>query len=163
MPLWYHLYRRQYGWPPPLFMLDIQRGPDNESLCKVWWRFYCRLFFKQTFNFRLQICKFSTTLAPPIWTGWLVTPLFYFGFPKGILQVYIYILYAKFHGIFIVGYILNEFKYILRFRCHCQLVEYPTMHIKHLICKRPTSTLSYKNKNWKNAPAGYGLKWWYLI
>ena len=27
----------------------------------------------------------------------------------------------------LVGCILNEFEYILGFRCHCQLVEYPTM------------------------------------
>ena len=30
-----------------------------------------------------------------------------------------------------MGLILNEFKYIINFRCHCQLVDYPAMP---LIC-----------------------------
>ena len=37
------------------------------------------------------------------------------------------IAYAKFHEILMVGYILNEFKWISSFRCHCHLVEYPNM------------------------------------
>ena len=48
-------------------------------------------------------------------------PLFYFWIFKSFLTR---IPYAKFHGILIVGYILNESKWILSFRCHCQLVEH---------------------------------------
>ena len=92
--------------PPPLFILHIQRGSDIESLCKVWWSSYCGVFFEWTFNFWREICKFSATLAPPILTGWLVTP-FLFWISKGNPTR---IVYAKFYGIPIVGYILNEFK-----------------------------------------------------
>ena len=42
--------------------------------------------------------------------------------------------YAKFCGILIVGYVLNEFKWILSFRCHCQLVEYPNMPLTVCVC-----------------------------
>ena len=31
---------------PPFCILDIQRGPDNESLCKVWGNYECGVFFK---------------------------------------------------------------------------------------------------------------------
>ena len=105
--------------PPPLFMLDIQRGPDNESLCKVWWNSYRGVFFKWTFNVRREICKFSATLAPPISTEWLVTPIFYFGFPRRSDKDNL----EQFHGNLIVRYILNEFKWMLSFICNCQLVE----------------------------------------
>ena len=33
-------------------------------------------FFKRTFNFTREICKFSVILAPPIWTE-LVTPFLF--------------------------------------------------------------------------------------
>ena len=40
------------------------------------------------------------------------------------------IAYAKFHGTRTVGYISNGFNWILNFRCHCKLVEYPNMSLK---------------------------------
>ena len=36
----------------PLFILDSQRGSDNNSLCKVYWISYCGVFSKWTLSFR---------------------------------------------------------------------------------------------------------------
>ena len=51
------------------------------------------------------------------------------------------IAYAKFHGILIVGYILNELKWILSFRCHCHLVEYLNMPLTGKT--RSTASMSF--------------------
>ena len=44
------------------------------------------------------VCKQSATSAPPIWQAQLVTPLFYFGYSKGIWQ------WMAFDDILTVGY-----------------------------------------------------------
>ena len=68
------------GDPP---FSDIERWPDDESQCKVWWNSNCGVLFKWIYNFIREICKFSGTLVPPMWTGWLVPPLFILDFQRG--------------------------------------------------------------------------------
>ena len=48
----------------------------------VLWNSICGMFLKWPFNFRRKIHKFSATLAPPIWMGWPVTPVFLFWISK---------------------------------------------------------------------------------
>ena len=56
-------------------------------------------------------------------------PPFLFWIFKGDLTR---IAYAKFLGIIMVGYIMNEFKWILSSRCHCHLVEYPNLPLRFI-------------------------------
>ena len=56
------------------------------------------------------------------------------------------IAYAKFHGVLIVGYFINEFKWFLNFRCHCQLVEYPNMPLTQISVTLNAWSLSVGSK-----------------
>ena len=40
-----HLYGRDDWWTP-IFILNFQRGSDEDSLCKVSWNSYCVVYFK---------------------------------------------------------------------------------------------------------------------
>ena len=72
------------------------------------------------FQFRLEIYKFSAINMD----GMTDDPPFLFQIFKGELRM---IAYAKFNGFLNEGYILNGFRWILNFSCHCQRVEYRTM------------------------------------
>ena len=119
VPLWRHLYRRQYWWRP-LVILDIQMGPDNTMKACAWFNevLIADYLLNGLTFLDVKFCKFGATYVKRM-TG----DPFYFWFFKGNLTR---IAYANFHGIIFVRYILNEFKYILRFRCHRQLVKYQT-------------------------------------
>ena len=91
----------------PLFILDILRGPFNQSIRKVWWYSYSGLFSKWPYCFICEICKFSATLRPPMWTGWLLTPISFY--IKGDLMM---IAEAKINGVLtILGYFKMEIKF----------------------------------------------------
>ena len=53
------------------------------------------------------------------------------------------IAYAKFNGFLNVGYIINGFKRILRFRCHCLLIEYRTVPLRRR-ASHGTHPMSFK-------------------
>ena len=51
------------------------------------------------------------------------------------------IAYEKFNGFLTVGYILNGFKYISSFRCHCHLFEYRTMPLIGPLIEKSTEVI----------------------
>ena len=66
VPLWRHLYRRQY-WRPPLVILDIQRGPDNTMKACAW--FDEVLIADNTLNGLTFLDVKFANLAPPMLAG----------------------------------------------------------------------------------------------